>query len=125
MTASFKESQKAIVNPRGILTKANESVDLFCKAPAGDSGLSLCLWEITGFSLQVKVVVYKGRIQNEGQASVEGISLTGDGMEAGKCGVRIHALKQKHFGDWNCTLVTLAGSIFKGQASIIDGNYSQ
>ena len=105
-----------------MLAKVNESVDILCKTPAGEAGLSLCLWErnIAG-QREIIIMGDEGNFQNGGQTSVEGITLVGDGFESGKCGVNIHKLKADHFGRWSCTLVNKSGSIHRGELSIIDG----
>ena len=124
MTArSSTIAQKALVPRPGMLAKVNESVDLLCKAPTGDTPLILCVWErnVTG-QREVIIIGDEDNFQNGGHTSVEGITLAGDGFESGKCGVNILKVKADHFGRWSCTLVNQTGSIFTGEVSIIDGN---
>ena len=121
--SSINETQKAIVDRPGILAKANEPVDLICKAPAGESGLNLCLWDRIRNGQREVIVVQEGVIQNEGQAVAAGISSALNGYQARQCGVNIRVLKRTKFRIPRCTLVTPAGNIFKGRLSIIDGNF--
>ena len=123
MTASLEETGKAIIDYPAILTKANESLDLLCKTPGQAPGLSLCVWERNVHGHREIIVVNNSAIQNEGQASAEGISSNIAGFEAGKCSVNIRALKITHFGPWSCTLVTQSGLTFTATVRVIDGNY--
>ena len=70
MASSNTQAQKDIVDRPGILAKAKGSVNLLCKAPAGESDLSLCLWgmnvkrrrEVSFLIGSVKLRLTAGRI---------------------------------------------------------------
>ena len=122
LTALPIKTSKAIVDRPGILAKANDTVDLLCKAPPGEYGLNLCWWWKNDGSRSGEVMIVDREVVRKGEGTwMEGITLVGNELEEGKCGVKIGKLKAEYFGHWSCHLLTHAGRIFQGELSIIDG----
>ena len=100
-----------------IAATKNTSVQLVCEAP-GES-LNLCVWErMIGGERHLIVI---DRQQDEGSTSADGTENYGGRLAAGRCGLKIDALKDTDFSEWNCTLVTNGGQqVLAGTVDVID-----
>ena len=52
---------------------------------------------------------------------MHGIRAATDGLENGKCVLKIRRLNKDDFGSWSCTLVTHSGNAHGGEVRVVDG----
>ena len=111
--------QQATVSHPEVYGKVNGSAEFSCESES--QPLSLCLWERTVNGQRDVIIVDKEVIKNGGATSVHGIFATTDGLENGKCVLRIQRMKKEDFGRWSCTLVTQSGTAYGGIVYAFDG----
>ena len=75
LTALPIQTLKAIVDRPGMLAKVNDTVDLLCKAPPGESGLNLCWWKNNNRSQQSEVMIVDREVVRKSEGTwMEGIT---------------------------------------------------
>ena len=57
-------------------------------------------------------------VNNSGQTNVDGISHIGNGLNDGKCSIRIESITETDFGKWSCTLMSKSGQVFTGNVTV-------
>ena len=103
--------------------KGNLSGSAHFSCESGGHPLSLCVWEKWGWNRQRDVItVDQVVIKTGGRTAVPGIRATKDGLENGKCVLKLQRLKNDDFGSWSCTLVTKRGSAHGGEVRVNDGS---
>ena len=84
----------------------------------GDEPLSSCLWGRTINGQRQVITVDEHVVEDDGRTEVEGITYDGNGLEDGKCSIKIASVSEDDAGSWTCTLVSHNGSVFTGIVEI-------
>ena len=120
ITALASAKQEATVPHQEVKGNLSGSVNLSCES--GGQPLTLCVWEKWGWNGQRDVIIVDQEvIKNGGVTSVPGIRATTDGLENGKCDLKIQRLNKDDFGSWSCTLLTKSGRAYGAEVSVVEG----
>lgn len=96
-----------------VSTTANNPANLTCDSHG--QPLSVCLWR----SPAANVINILGTAQDGQATAVPGISYAGDGLNSGKCGLKIESIKDADSGRWECTLIAQSGgTLFTGTVDV-------
>ena len=112
-----KKSSARMSEPK-IWPELRASQNLTCES-SGNESLNYCLWGRTLNGQYEVILVDQQVVQNgSGRAAKTGISYVGDGLDDGKCVIKIESVTPEDFGPWSCTLVAEIGEVFTGNVNI-------
>ena len=103
--------------PPAVLTKLHASVNFSCES--NGKPLSLCMWTHNGKAQEI-IMGTDGERQTK-----DGVVYTGEGLNGGKCSVRIKKTEKGHLGKWDCTLVTIIGHVFTAEVEVSVGKANE
>ena len=89
-----------------VLVEVNTSQVISCESQAYEP-LSSCLWGRTIKGQRQVITVDEHGVEDGGRTEVDGITYVGNGLEDGKCSIKIASVSEDDRGSWTCTLVSL------------------
>ena len=116
MTERTSHRDQAIVPNHIVSAKLNATATISCESDG--KPVSVCVWGKIVDGQWETIVIDDGVITNGGKTEVDGISYEGEGLAAGKCGLKIQAVQAKDTGRWSCALITAAGPVFAGEVFV-------
>ena len=118
MSLTKKKTAASVPEPY-VMLDLNTSATLSCESDA--QPLSSCTWARSmNDSREIIMIDQDGIVgQDDGETTLGGISyVEPDGLNDGKCKVRIESMVEEDSGLWECTLVSERGEIFTGEVNV-------
>ena len=109
------------VVPQPIITaERNSTVQLSCES--GGAPLTLCVWErnTDNTAQWDEIVIGPQGESGGGERTSAGITVSGNQLHEGKCGIEIQVTSGDDMGKWSCALMSTTGQSFVGEVKNLD-----